>query len=61
MGIGTGGKNSLKFSTEEISFSKPSLRAFIDKAEELIKNGYEVFVFFTSQAEREKFLKQGFH
>ncbi len=57
MGIGTGGKNSLKFSTEEISFSKPSLRAFIDKAEELIKNGYEVFVFFTSQAEREKFLK----
>lgn len=57
VGIGTEGKNSLKFSTEEISFSKPSLKVFIDKAEELIKKGYEVFVFFTSQAEREKFLK----
>ncbi|MXZ48021.1 MAG: transcription-repair coupling factor [Candidatus Dadabacteria bacterium] len=57
MGIGTEGKNSLKFSTEEISFSKPSLKVFTDKAEELIEDGYEVFVFFTSQAEREKFLK----
>lgn len=57
MGIGTEGKNSLKFSTEEISFSKPSLKVFIDKAEELTKDGYEVFVFFTSQAEKEKFLK----
>lgn len=57
MGIGTGRKSSLKFSTEEISFSKPSLKIFIEKAEELIRNGYEVFVFFTSQAEIEKFLK----
>lgn len=57
MGIGTEGKNSLKFSTEEISFSKPSLKVFTDKAEELTKDGYEVFVFFTSQAEKEKFLK----
>ena len=57
MGMGAGGKNSLRFSTEEISFSKPSLRVFTEKAEELIENGYEVFVFFTSQAEREKFLK----
>ena len=57
MGIGTEGKNSLKFSTEEILFSKPSLKVFTDKAEELTKDGYEVFVFFTSQAEKEKFLK----
>lgn len=57
IGIGAGEKSSLKFSTEEISFSRPSLKVFIDKAEELIEDGYEVFVFFTSQAEREKFLK----
>ena len=57
MGTGAAGKNSLRFSTEEISFSKPSLKVFIDKAEELIEEGYAVFVFFTSQAEREKFLK----
>ena len=57
MGIGAGGKNSLKFSTEEISFSKPSLKVFIEKAEELIEDGYAVFMFFTSHAEREKFLK----
>ena len=57
MGIGAEGKNSLKFSTEEISFSKPSLKVFIDKAEELIEDGYAVFIFFNSQAEKEKFLK----
>lgn len=57
MGTGAGGKNSLKFSTEKISFHKPSLKVFIDKAEELIEDGYGVFVFFSSQEEREKFLK----
>ena len=57
MGIGAEGKNSLKFSTEEVSFSKPSLKVFIDKAEELIEDGYAVFLFFTSRAEMEKFLK----
>ena len=57
IGIGTEEENSLKFSTEEISFSKPSLKVFIDKAEKLIEDSYGVFVFFTSQAEREKFLK----
>lgn len=61
LGIDTGRKNSLKFSTEEISFSKPSLKVFTDKTEELIEDGYEVFVFFTSQAEREKFLKLAEH
>ena len=57
MEIGAEGKNSLRFSTEEISFSKPSLDLFMDKAGELMENGYEVFIFFTSQAGREKFLK----
>ena len=57
MGISTEGKNSLKFSTEEISFSKPSLKVLMDKAERLMEDGYAVFVFFTSQGEKEKFLK----
>ncbi len=55
--VGDGEKNILKFSTEEISFSKPSLKALTDRADELLEDGYEVFVFFASQAEREKFLK----
>lgn len=57
MGIGAEEKNSLKFSTEEISFSKPSLKVFVDKAQELTEDGYRVLAFFTSQAEKEKFLK----
>ncbi|MXW23041.1 MAG: transcription-repair coupling factor [Candidatus Dadabacteria bacterium] len=57
MEIGAEGKNSIRFSTEEISFSKPSLEVFMDKAEELMEDGYAVFIFFTSRGEREKFLK----
>ena len=57
MGTGAGGKSGLRFSTEEISFPKPSLKVFTDKSEELTRDGYSVFVFFTSRAEREKFLK----
>jgi len=57
MEIRTEGKNSLKFNTEEVSFSKPSIKALIEKAERFIEDGYAVFIFFTSQDEREKFLK----
>ncbi len=57
VGIGSEGRNSLRLRTEEISFQKPSLSAFITAAEELIEKDYETFVFFPSEAEREKFLK----
>ncbi len=57
LGIGSEERNSLRLRTEQISFPKPSVSAFIAAAEELIEKGYETFVFFPSEAEKEKFQK----
>ena len=41
----------------DIVFRNPRSRSLWTKPKNLIEDGYEVFVFFPSQAEREKFLK----
>ena len=44
-----------RFGTEIVSFREPSVGAFVEKAEKLAEDGFEVFVFFSTEAEREKF------
>ena len=47
----------LRFSTGTVSFREPSVAAFAEEAQNLAAGGYDVFVFFSSRKEREKFEK----
>lgn len=44
-----------EFATETVEFREPSVGAFVEKAEKFAEDGYRVFLFFSSEAEREKF------
>lgn len=49
-------RKTVKFSTEEISFREPSAEALVDEARKFTDSGYDTFAFFTSEAEKGKFL-----
>lgn len=49
------GRSVLRFSTGTVSFREPSVAAFAEEAENLAAGGYDVFVFFSSRKERDKF------
>ncbi len=55
--VSAGSGNRIEFSTEEVSFPKPSVKAFVEKGKQLIEDGYAVYVFFSSESEKEKFFK----
>lgn len=50
------GRKIMKFSTEKISFREPSAKALADEARKFADGGYDTFAFFTSEAEKGKFL-----